>query len=94
MIPHRAILFQLWLVVSVLRSGRAILWPERADFRPEKDDLRSERGDFWPGKANLRLGRAELSPKSAVLWSGRADLRPERIYSGLGGLIRGWGGLI
>ena len=29
MTPRRAILFQLWLAVSVLRSGMAILRPER-----------------------------------------------------------------
>ena len=43
-----AILLQLQLVVSILRSGRAILWSGTADFRPEKADLRSERGDFRP----------------------------------------------
>ena len=77
-----------------MRSGRDISWPERADFRPKKAGFRSKRGDFRPGKANLRLGRAELNPRSAVLRSGRADLGPERIDSGLGGLILGWGGII
>ena len=63
MIPHEAILFQLWIVVSVLRSGRDISWPERADFRPKKVGFRSKRGDFRPGKANLRLGRTDFRPK-------------------------------
>ena len=52
MIPHRAILFQLWLVVSVWRSGRSIFWSERADFRPEKADLMSERVDLRPERVD------------------------------------------
>ena len=66
--------------------------PERADFKPEKADLRSrravlrpERADFRPEKADLRSRKADLRPEranfrpeKANLRSRRADLRPER----------------
>ena len=80
MIPHRAILCHLWLVVSVLRSGMAILRPERvvSGLRglilgigvPERADFRPEKADLRSERADLKLERADLRPE-------KANFRPE-----------------
>ena len=46
------------------RKGNEVLWPERADWRPERVDL-------GPEKANERGKRADLKPEK--LWWGQMN---------------------